>query len=115
MAERPRISAPQPVAARGRWLRSLLALLLTLGLAIPLLHHGAAGAGDGRSTLKSGDPLLHPPTMQPKPVSRRDLYRRLEPETPAMAAAPRIRLGVHLENAYNLSIPDQTYMADGWY
>jgi hypothetical protein len=96
-------------------LRSLLALLLTLGLAIPLLHHGAAGAGDGRSTLKSGDPLLHPPTMQPKPVSRRDLYRRLEPETPAMAAAPRIRLGVHLENAYNLSIPDQTYMADGWY
>jgi len=115
MVERPRISAPQPVAARGRWLRSLLALLLTLGLAIPLLHHGAAGAGDGRSTLKSGDPLLHPPTMQPKPVSRRDLYRRLEPETPAMAAAPRIRLGVHLENAYNLSIPDQTYMADGWY
>ena len=115
MAERPRISAPQPVAARGRWLRSLLALLLTLGLAIPLLHHGAAGAGDGRSILKSGDPLLHPPTMQPKPVTRRDLYRRLEPETPAMAAAPRIRLGVHLENAYNLSIPDQTYMADGWY
>jgi len=115
MAERPRISAPQPVAARGRWLRSLLALLLTLGLAIPLLHHGAAGAGDGRSTLKSGDPLLHPPIMQPKPVSRRDLYRRLEPVTPAMAAAPRIRLGVHLENAYNLSIPDQTYMADGWY
>jgi hypothetical protein len=115
MVERSRISAPQPVAARGRWLRSLLALLLTLGLVIPLLHHGAAGAGDGRSTLKSGDPLLHPPTMQPKPVSRRDLYRRLEPVTPAMAAEPRIRLGVHLENAYNLSIPDQTYMADGWY
>ncbi|MFO0119865.1 MAG: hypothetical protein ACK512_07175, partial [Cyanobium sp.] len=53
--------------------------------------------------------------MQPQPVRRRDLYRRLEPIPPELAAAPRIRLGVHLENAYNLSIPDQTYMADGWY
>jgi hypothetical protein len=115
MAERLKSSGSTPAPGRRRWLRSLLALLLTVGLAIPLLHHGAAGAGDGRLTLKSGDGLHQPPTMQPKPVRRRDLYRRLEPIPPALAAAPRIRLGVHLENAYNLSIPDQTFMADGWY
>jgi hypothetical protein len=115
MAERLRSSGSTPTPGRGRWLRSLLGLLLTLGLAIPLLHHGPAGAGDGRSSLKPGDGLLQPPAMQPQPVRRRDLYRRLEPVPPALAAAPRIRLGVHLENAYNLSIPDQTFMADGWY
>lgn len=115
MAERLRGVSPQPPAHRQRWLAGLLALLLTVGLAIPLLHHGAAGAGDRRSTLKPGDGQLQPPAMQPQPVQRRDLYRRLEPLTPELAAAPRIRLGVHLENAYNLSIPDQTYMADGWY
>jgi hypothetical protein len=92
----------------------LLALLLSLGLAVLLLDHGAAGAGDGRATLKPGEGH-QPPAMQPQPVRRRDLYRRLEPIPPELAAAPRIRLGVHLENAYNLSIPDQTYMADGWY
>jgi len=111
--------SPKPAlvtsANRSRWLRPLLALLLALGLAIPLLHHGSAGAGYGRSTLKPGDGQLRPPSMQPQPVGRRDLYRRLEPVPPALAAAPRIRMGVHLENAYNLSIPDQTYMADGWY
>ncbi len=42
--------------------------------------------------------------MQPQPVRRRDLYRRLEPVPPALAAAPRIRLGVHLENCYFISI-----------
>jgi hypothetical protein len=115
MAERLRSSGSTPTPGRGRWLRSLLGLLLTLGLAIALLHHGPAGAGDGRSSLKPGDGLLQPPAMQPQPVRRRDLYRRLEPVPPALAAAPRIRLGVHLENAYNLSIPDQTFMADGWY
>ena len=115
MAERPRIPGFYPVASRGSWLRSLLGLLLTVGLAFPLLHHGAAGAGDGRSTLKPGAGALQPPAMQPQPVRRRDLYKHLEPVPPALAAAPRIRLGVHLENAYNLSIPDQTYMADGWY
>jgi len=115
MAEWLRSSGSTPTPGRGRWLRSLLGLLLTLGLAIPLLHHGPAGAGDGRWSLKPGDGLLQPPAMQPQPVRRRDLYRRLEPVPPALAAAPRIRLGVHLENAYNLSIPDQTFMADGWY
>jgi hypothetical protein len=114
MAERLRGVSPQPPAHRPRWLASLLALLFTLGLAALLLHHGAAGAGDGRATLKPGEGH-QPPAMQPQPVRRRDLYRRLEPIPPELAAAPRIRLGVHLENAYNLSIPDQTYMADGWY
>ena len=114
MAERLRPSGSTPTPGRGRWLRSLLGLLLTLGLAMPLLDHGAAGAGDGRATLKPGEGH-QPPAMQPQPVRRRDLYRRLEPIPPELAAAPRIRLGVHLENAYNLSIPDQTYMADGWY
>jgi hypothetical protein len=115
MAERPRIAGSHSLAFRGGWLRSLLALLLTVGLAFPLLHHGAAGAGDGRSTLRGGAAELQPPAMQPRPVVRRDLYSRLEPIPSALAAAPQIRLGVHLENAYNLSIPDQTFMADGWY
>jgi hypothetical protein len=114
MAERLRGISPQSPAHRPRWLASLLALLLSLGLAFPLLHHGAARAGDGRTTLKPGEGH-RPPAMQPKPVRRRDLYRRLEPIPPELAAAPRIRLGVHLENAYNLSTPNQTYMADGWY
>jgi len=114
MAERLRGVSPQPPTHRPRWLASLLALLLTLGVAFSLLHHGAAGAGDGRATLKPGEGH-QPPAMQPQPVRRRDLYRRLEPIPPELAAAPRIRLGVHLENAHNLSIPDQTYMADGWY
>ena len=115
MAERLRPAPPLAAVQRPRWLGALLALLLSLGLAMALLHHGAAGAGDDRSSLNPGAGQLQPPTMQPKPVGRRDLYRRLEPMTPALAAAPRIRLGVHLENAYNLSIPDQTFMADGWY
>jgi len=114
MADRLRGVFPQSPAHRPRWPASLLALLLSLGLAVLLLHHGAAGAGDGRATLKPGEGR-QPPAMQPQPVLRRDLYRRLEPIPPELAAAPRIRLGVHLENAYNLSIPDQTYMADGWY
>ena len=104
-----------PSANRSRWLRPPLALLHALGLALPLLHHGNAEAGDGRSPLKPGDGQLRPPSMQPQPVGRRDLYRHLEPVPPGLAAAPRIRMGVHLENAYNLSSPDQTYMADGWY
>jgi hypothetical protein len=53
--------------------------------------------------------------MAPRPERHRDLYRRLEPIPADLVAAPRIRLGVHLENAYNLSIPNQTFMADGWY
>ena len=114
MAERFRRVSPQPPAHRPRWLASLLVLLLSLGLAFPLLHHGAAGASDGRATLTPGEGH-QPPSMQPKPVQRRDLYRRLEPIPPELAAAPRIRLGVHLENAYNLSPPNQTFMADGWY
>ena len=115
MAERLRAVPPLAAGQRPRWLGALLALLLSLGLAMALLHHGAAGAGDGRSSLKPAAGQLQPPAMQPQPVRRRDLYRRLEPIPPELAAAPRIRLGVHLENAHNLSIPDQTYMADGWY
>jgi hypothetical protein len=115
MAERLRSAGSTPGPGQGRWLGTLLALLLVVALAIPLLHHGAAGAGDGRAALKLGVGQFQPPTMQPQPLRGRDLYRRLEPIPPALAAAPRIRLGVHLENAYNLSIPDQTYMAEGWY
>jgi hypothetical protein len=109
--------SPAALISQGvsyRWLKPLLALLLSVGFAVPLLHLGAAQGRDGRQT-SPGTGLSKPPAMAPRPERRRDLYSRLEPIPAALATAPRIRLGVHLENAYNLSIPDQTFMAEGWY
>jgi len=72
---------------------------------------GAASA----SASPADSALAKPPGLTPLPVLRRDRYRPLEEGPAALAAAPRVSLGVHLENAYNLSIADQTFMADGWY
>jgi hypothetical protein len=92
--------------------RSLLTLplpwvlvALVLALQLPLLAAIGAVAGTEQS---------QPPPMEARPLLVRDQYLTLG-EAPALARAPRIRLGVHLENAYNLSIPDQSFMADGWY
>lgn len=115
MAERLRSANPLPKAPRRRWLAVALSLLVALSVALPLLHRGSATAGDARADRRAANGDLPLPAMKPARIDRRDAYRRLEPLTPALAAAPRIQLGVHLENAYNLSIPDQTFMADGWY
>ncbi len=93
-----------------RWKRALVVLLLTLCLAIPLLlsrPHAVRGPGrTGSITLSHSEP---------RPVGERDRYSTLASAPAAVRAAPRITLGAHLENAYNLSVPEQTFMADGWY
>lgn len=48
-------------------------------------------------------------------ISQRDQVVAVNPDAPGLAAAPRLRVGVQMENAYNLSISYQTFMADGWY
>jgi len=93
-----------------RWLRPLVALLLTLCLAIPLLLLRPQ-AVRGPGPLSSAT-LGH---SEPRPLGERDRYSTLASAPAAVRAAPRITLGAHLKNAYNLSVPDQTFMADGWY
>jgi hypothetical protein len=63
---------------------------------------------------------LHRPAAEPNhrgmsAIVRRDQIQPLDPAAATFKGALRIGAGVHLENAYNLSIPDQTFMADGWY
>ena len=63
---------------------------------------------------------LHRPAAGPRhqgmaPIVRRGQMRSLDLGAAELKEALRIRAGVHLENAYNLSVPDQTFMADGWY
>jgi len=115
MAERLRAANPLATAGQRRWLAVALSLLVAITVALPLLHHRSATAADAVAGRPSTDGTLLLPAMKPAGIGRRDLYRRLEPVPAALAAAKRIQLGVHLENAYNLSIPDQTFMADGWY
>jgi len=109
----PAAGEGEPQRGRGqgrRWLRPLVALLLTLCLAIPLLllrPHALRGPRPLNSTT--------PGHSEPRPVGERDHYSTLASAPAAVRAAPRITLGMHLENAYNLSVPDQTFMADGWY
>ena len=101
----------QATLRAGLWLMGLVvALLLLLGL--PRLQGSAPGSASGTSAAAA---LGQPPPLMPRPLNQRDGYQRLDPLPPALAGAPRIQLGVHLENAYNLSIADQTFMADGWY
>jgi len=103
--------APPTLLRRLAW---LLALAMALVLALALPHTSAPGARAARAT-EAHAALGQPPPLVPRPLSRRDRYLPLNPVPANLAAAPRIQLGVHLENAYNLSIADQTFMADGWY
>ncbi|MFM7267455.1 MAG: hypothetical protein ACKOZT_02550 [Cyanobium sp.] len=92
-----------------RWMRPVAALLLALCLAVPLLLRPHAVRGP--RPLSSAT-LSH---SEPRPVGERDRYSSLASAPAVVRAAPRITLGAHLENAYNLSVPEQTFMADGWY
>jgi hypothetical protein len=105
--------APPTFPRRLAWLLPL-AMALVLALALPHLHPRGPGSAPARADA-AGAALGQPPPLVPRPLSRRDRYLPLTPLPPTLAAAPRIQLGVHLENAYNLSIADQTFMADGWY
>ena len=121
MAEGSRFSPPR---RPNRWLAPLLVLVMAAALLLPraLMPVGAQSSG-GAATSPSASAAQRrafagsnqPPLMQPLPSRRRDAYQRLEPLPAALRQAPAIRIGVHLENAYNLSVPDQTFMADGWY
>lgn len=95
---------------KRRWLVALLAGVLAACLVLPLLLHRPGPHKTARLQA-----LSEPPPVQPRPVGRRDTYTSLEPIPAALSKAPRITLGVHMENAYNLSVPEQTYMADGWF
>lgn len=95
---------------KRRWLVALLAGVLAACLVLPLLLHRPGPHKAARLQA-----LSEPPPVQPRPVGRRDTYSTLEPIPAALSKAPRITLGAHLENAYNLSVPEQTFMADGWY
>ena len=62
---------------------------------------------------------LHRPTAGPRhpgmaPIVRWDQMRSLDLGATGLKEALQIRAGVHLGNAYNLSVPDQTFMSDGW-
>jgi hypothetical protein len=67
--------------------------------------------------------LLRPPLQpggtgeRPQPIRRRDAVLPIEQVLSAaeQKKALAVTVGMHLENAYNLSIPDQTFMADGWF
>jgi hypothetical protein len=54
---------------------------------------------------------------RPMAIGRRDIVLPLDLQAAAekRPESLTIQVGIHLENAYNLSIPDQTFMADGWY
>ena len=82
--------------------RRLGVLLALLGAAVLMLI-----------SLQRPSALHQHPDMVP--ISQRDQVVAVNPDAPGLAAAPRLRVGVQMENAYNLSIPDQTFMADGWY
>lgn len=115
MAETPPPGgAPRRGGGPGRlrsrsWVGAVLASLLALVLLIPLLQRQAPQRRAG------GQAGNAPPVVRPQPVRQRDSYLPLEPLPAKLRQAPGIRLGVHLENAYNLAIPEQTFMADGWY
>lgn len=96
------MAAPLTAPPRRRRLALLLSLMLAVLLLLALLR-----------------PLTQPggPGEGPQPIRRRD---RALPLEQVMSAAEQqkalaITVGIHLENAYNLSIQDQTFMADGWY
>jgi hypothetical protein len=94
--------AQPPAPSRRRRLGLLLALTLVGLLLLALLRPPLQPGGTGE---------------RPQPIQRRDKVMPIEQmlSTAEQNKALAITVGMHLENAYNLSIPDQTFMADGWY
>ncbi len=99
------MAAPQNLPPR-RQPRRRFALLLSLMLALLAL-------------LAWLRPLAQPggPGEKVEPIRRRDQVLPLEQvvSEAERQKALAITVGIHMENAYNLSIPDQTFMADGWF
>jgi hypothetical protein len=85
--------------ARRLLLRPLALALLLLALALP----GFAAAA-GRVHAAQGNLLASVPSTV-----------RIDPAVDAAAPGPVVRVGLHVRNIYDLSLVNQSFLAEGWY
>ncbi|MFN9924318.1 MAG: hypothetical protein ACK55H_09845, partial [Cyanobacteriota bacterium] len=60
-------------------------------------------------------PVQLPSQHRQLPIERQEQLKVLDPESAPFQKAAKVTVGMYLENAYNLSVADQTFMANGWY
>ena len=60
-------------------------------------------------------PAQLPSQHRQVPIGRQERLEVIDPESAALQKAAKVTVGMYLENAYNLSVADQTFMANGWY
>jgi hypothetical protein len=60
-------------------------------------------------------PVQLPSQHRQLPIGRQEQLKVLDPESAPLQTAAKVTVGMYLENAYNLSVADQTFMANGWY
>lgn len=87
---------------KAAWLRRGAALVLALGLAVLLMGPLALRGADAPRPQDAA-------VLDPQPAVQ------IQAADPSDAAGPVLKVGLHLHNIYDLSLVNQSFLAEGWY